>query len=267
MNQFLEKPCPARWRAKAEVARVRRVEEDDRLGGDAAVLGAAEGEHVDAGPPGHVGRRHAEAGDRAGEARAVHVDAQRRGFGDLRERRDLRRGVGRAELGDLGEADRDRLAVMDDAFREPRHRRRERLRRELAARPVEADDLDAAAEEFRRAGFVDEDVRLAVAEDDAARPGIGRQAKRVRRRAGRHEEDRHLALEELAEAPLDRLGEVVAAVGRPAAAAPPRRARRSPAREAPAQLSLAKFIGAVVERGGGERKRRGSMRAATAALH
>jgi hypothetical protein len=47
----------------------------------------------------------------------------------------------RTEFGDLRQADGDRLAVVDEAFREFRHRRRDRLRRQLAANPVEADDL------------------------------------------------------------------------------------------------------------------------------
>ncbi len=41
---------------EGEIADGGRIEEDDRLGGNAAVLGAAEGEDVDAGPPGQVRR-------------------------------------------------------------------------------------------------------------------------------------------------------------------------------------------------------------------
>jgi hypothetical protein len=52
------------------------VEEDDGLGSERPVLGGAEGEHVDARLPGHLGRRAAERSDRVGESRTVHVHAQ-----------------------------------------------------------------------------------------------------------------------------------------------------------------------------------------------
>ena len=92
---------------------------------------------------------------------------------DLGDRRDLVGRVGGAELGELGEADRDRLAVMDDAFGKARDRRGERRPASSLPPARRGRRLDAAAEELRRAGLVDDDVRLAVAEDDAAGPREG----------------------------------------------------------------------------------------------
>jgi hypothetical protein len=67
-------------------------------------------------------------------------------------------------------------------------------------------------EEFRRAAFVDVDVRALVAEYGAEVRGQCRDRERVRRRAGCDGEDRDLFLEELREFFSDAACDVVAAV-------------------------------------------------------
>lgn len=91
------------------------VEEDDRLGRPGAVLGAAEGEHVDTGFPGDVGRAAAQRHQRIGEAGAIHVQGQTaRRSGGL-QCADLVGGVDGAAFGRLG--DRERPAAGPDAAR------------------------------------------------------------------------------------------------------------------------------------------------------
>ena len=60
--------------AVVELRRQRRVEEHHRLGGVEAVLGAAQGQHVDTRAPAQVGRRHpGQRRERVGETRTVHL--------------------------------------------------------------------------------------------------------------------------------------------------------------------------------------------------
>lgn len=89
----------------------------------------------------------------------------------------------------------------------------DRLGRQLAAIARQADDLGPAGEEFRRAAFVGGDMRLVMAEHRP--PGLdqARQRERVRRRAGRDQENRDLALEQLREQGLDPLRPRIVAIG------------------------------------------------------
>jgi hypothetical protein len=68
-------------------------EEDQHFGRHAAILDEAERKGVDPGPPGDVGRMAAEPGDRIGEARAVHVEAEPAVPGELAQRGHLVRRV------------------------------------------------------------------------------------------------------------------------------------------------------------------------------
>ena len=191
------------------------IEQDHRLGAPAAVLGAAEGDDVDAALPGHFGRRGVERHQRVGKARAVHVQRQRMALGDGRDGRDLVEAVDGADLGRLGDRNRHRPAGMDEFRRETGDRALETCRVDAAERPV--DRVRAAsrsAKIFRRAAFVLDDMRLAMAEGDAAGLGVGGERQRVGGRAGRHEEHRHLALEDLAEALVDGAVEIAVAIGR-----------------------------------------------------
>ena len=87
--------------AEGEIAGALAIEEDDGLGRQRAVLGRAEGERIDAGPPGEVRRAQAAAGDRVGEARAIHVDGKPVAAGDAGERRQFVRRVDLAHLGPI----------------------------------------------------------------------------------------------------------------------------------------------------------------------
>ncbi len=59
-----------------EVVHPLRIEKHHGLGSQRAVLGGTEGQHIDAGAPGHICRFAAQEVDGIGEARAVHVQAQ-----------------------------------------------------------------------------------------------------------------------------------------------------------------------------------------------
>ncbi len=131
------------------------------------------------------------------------MDPRAATLGHLGERRDLVGAVGRAELGDLCEAHGNRLAVMDGARRKTGEAVGQNVRRELAARARKADQSDPGTQEFRGSGLVHDDVRLLVAEDDAAGAGKRRQTKGIGGGARADEEDGDLALEEVAEALLD----------------------------------------------------------------
>ena len=131
---------------------------------------------------------------------------------------DLLRPVGGAELGELGEADGDRLAAVRHVDLHVLEAGRQRVGRELAAGTGERRQRDAAAEEGGGARLVDRDVRVGVAEDDAARPRVGGERQRVGHRSAGDEENRHLAFEDFGKTALDGLRDVVGAVGGMAAA-------------------------------------------------
>ena len=98
-----------------EIAHQGGVEEHHGFGGEGAVLGRAEGQHVDAGAPGDVARVAAEEGDRVGEARAVHLHLEAARVRQLAQARDSGRPVDGTELGRLGERERRGLhAVQAD---------------------------------------------------------------------------------------------------------------------------------------------------------
>jgi len=147
--------------------------------------------------------RVGDVGELPGLIRAV----DRAGFGRLRERQDRRTDMMRAAP----------LPVIDCMLK--------RRRRDLASFACKPEKLDAAAEEFGRATLVGGDVRLVVAEHGAPGRREVRERKRVRRGAGRHQEDRDLALKNLGECPLDASGPIIAAVGQRGALVRPRNGR------------------------------------------
>ena len=148
--------------ARGEVA----AEEDDRLAAEQPVLGAAEGQHVDAA----VGGDLAEAGPQArrgvGEPGAVDVQQQTGGVRGLGQRGRLGRRVHGAELGRLRDRDDPRLHVVlvADADDGAAHQ----LRRQLAVGGRQIDEL-AAGEALRRAALVHVDVRGLGADDGLER--------------------------------------------------------------------------------------------------
>ena len=177
-----------------------------------AALGGAERQHVDAGLPGHLRRRGVEPHQGIGEARAIHVHGERAGVRDVAQARDLVGAIDGAGLARLRERQRrgDHLvrAVAAIAVK----RRLQRLRRDLAVAAGKAGKLQPAAEKLRRAAFVGRDMGLGMAEHDAPGRRDLRQRQRIGRGPGRHQEHRHLALEDLRQPPLDAGGPVVIAV-------------------------------------------------------
>ena len=212
MNQAFEKPWPARCRAKPK----------SRESAGLKNTTASAARHPPLVPPNESTSIPAfqvnsagvtpEARHRAGKARPVHVHGHAALLGHRGDRRHLGGAVGRAELGDLRDAGDHRPPVMDVALGIALDRPGQCVGRVLAVAALDADDL-GAAEELRCAGLVDIDVRVAVAEDDAAGARIVGDAEGVGRRPGADQEDRHLALEQLGEALCQAAGEVVIAIG------------------------------------------------------
>jgi hypothetical protein len=132
---------------------------------------------------------------------------------DLGERADLVRPIDGAGLGRLGERQHRRAHVMRAAPLAGIERALQGRGRDLAACAREPDELDAAAEEFRRAAFIRRDMRLGVAEHGAPGRREMRERQRVGRGPGRHQEYRDLVLEQLGEPLLDVPGPGVAAIG------------------------------------------------------
>ena len=76
----------------------------------------------------------------------------------------------------------------------------------------QSDQLQPATEEFRRAAFVGRDVRLGMTQHRPPRRAQMRDRERIRGRAGWHQENRHLALENFPKPRLDLFGPIVVAV-------------------------------------------------------
>ena len=150
-----------------------------------------------------VGERRVHARERIGEPRAVDMHGKPARVGDLGELADLVRPIDRAGFGRLRERQHRRAHMVRTAPLPGIERAPQRRGRDLAGFAREPDELDAAAEEFRRAAFVGRDVRLGVAEHGAPRRREMRERQRVGRGPGRHQEDRDLVLEQLGEPPLD----------------------------------------------------------------
>ena len=194
------------------------IEQDQRLGAPAAVLGAAEGEQVDAAFPGHFGRCRIKRHQRIGEAGAVHMQGQPGRLGDGGDRIDFVEAVDGAGLGRLRHGDRHRLAAMDAAATGALDFLFQPARVHLARRPIDRGKLGAMREEFRRAAFIRIHMRFAVAEHVTARTiGTG-QRQRVGSGSGGDEEHGDVTFEHLRQRLLDLLVEVARAIGRRKAA-------------------------------------------------
>ena len=144
------------------------------------------------------------AADDIGEARAVHMHAHPRLAGDRRQGGDLVGPVGRPRLRRLAERQRAGLAGLGLAARKARERLGKRRRLDFAVAAGDADDLGPGGEEFRRAALVVDHMRFLVAEHRLPRRRQRGERQRVGGGAGGDEEDRRLALENLAQARLAR---------------------------------------------------------------
>ena len=208
----MESRCPRALAALGHECGARGIEYHHRLGRHRATLGGAERQHVDARLPGGLRGRRVEPHQRVGEARAVHVHGKTaavRDVGQFGDFVDAINGAGLARLRD-GERRRDHLVRAVPAI--SCERSLERIRRNLAVVARESVELDAAAEKFRRAAFVGDDVRLRVTEHNAPRRRHLRKRQRIRGRAGRHQEYSNVVLEDFRETALDRRRPVVIAI-------------------------------------------------------
>src|SRR5262249_42649040 len=152
----------------------------------------------------HVRRRQAPL------ARAGNRSCRPRGPGRARVRRGWGGGVGEREYGGLGEV----RAVAAVAFDGGTHG----LGAELAGGAGKPDQLEPAAEKFRRAAFVDRDMGAHVAEHGAPRRRRVGERKRIGGGAGGDQKHGGVAPEKLGDAAFDRAREVVIAVAEGGAA-------------------------------------------------
>ena len=187
-----------------------RLEDDDGLAGERAVLGRAERQRVDPGAPGHLRRREAARDEGVGEARAVHVGGEASRPGDPGKLGDFVATVDRPGLRRLRERQRAGLNRLHEPARKAGERVLEDCGRRLAALARQADELRAAGEEFRGAAFVVMNVRLLVAEDGVERADEGGKRKRVGGGSGGNEKDLGAGLEHVAEHRRRPGGEIVA---------------------------------------------------------
>ena len=208
---------PAALTPIAEGLGERRIEDHDRLGRQAAVLGRAEGQDVDAAFPRHLGRRAAQGDEGVGETRPVHVHLEAVPVRDLRQRRDLRRSVDEPGFRRLRDREPARRHLLD-ASRQAREERLERRRRDLGADARQPGHLGAMHVELGRAALVVDDVRLDVRDREAVGRHDRRQRQRVGAGPGRGEEGLNLALEQRAEALLHPGGDLVRPISRKRAA-------------------------------------------------
>ncbi len=124
---------------------------------------------------------------------------------------------------------------------ETRQRRTQSVGRDPASLARQLDQLEPAAEKFRRAALVGDDVGFGMAEHRAPGRNKLRQRERVRGGPGRHQEHRDIVLEKLRKPALDPPGRLVVAIAerKPLAGA---MTASSIFGATPAVLSLAKFI-------------------------
>jgi len=131
--------------------------------------------------------------ERVGEARAVHVQAEPARLGQFAEGADFGGTIDQAIFGRIGERDDGRLDLVDvvaDGLASRGGHRRGHLR----PGPVEQHQLGAAGKEAGRAGFVDFDMRIAVAQDCPIRRTKRGEAEAIGRGAGRDPEGADLGL-------------------------------------------------------------------------
>ena len=95
-----------------------------------------------------------------------------------------------------------------------RQRGLKRLRHELARCRIDAENPVAAAEKFDRAGFIHQDVGVAMRQNDASGTGICRQRQGIGDRAARNKEDSNFVLEDVTETFGDTCRQLVSAIGR-----------------------------------------------------
>ena len=139
------------------------VEEDDSVSHVGAVFGAAKAEDIHAGLPGDLFGREIEVSDGIGEAGAIHVEFEAKGFGAEADGVEFFGGVNGAYLSGLGDGngagfgEMEVSAAADDAF--------DAIGIDFAIGGLEEEDFGAVGKEFGGAAFVGFDVGNFGAED------------------------------------------------------------------------------------------------------
>ena len=162
-----------------------RPEEEQRFPHHPAIFDAAITQRIDARAPGDVGGRAAQKGHRIGEPRAVHVKAQAMGAGNRSQSRHLVGRIDAAIFSGIGDADRTRGHLMHIRANR-RQPLRHHVRHQLRSFARQRHQARAMGEEARRTTFVDDDMRLFMADDASIRRAQAGQGNAVRRRACRH---------------------------------------------------------------------------------
>ena len=201
--------------AVGEVAREGGVEEDDGLGGEQTVFGAAETKDIDAGAPGEVGGGVAgEGGGGAGvgEASAIQVDGKAVGVGEVGECADFGGRVKGAVLGGLGKGEGAGFGEVDAVA--AGEGGGDGGGRELGGGAGQGEEFTPAGEKFRRAAFVRVDVGDLVAEDALVALAKGGEREGVGGGAVEDKKSFAVGLENLTEEILGAGGRGVGAVRR-----------------------------------------------------
>jgi len=132
---------------------------------------------------------------------------------DRRQFRDLVEPVNRSHFGCLRQRQRGGLDMMHKSRKQMAERIMQRLGGHLAHRPLDGEQLRPRREHFRRAAFIDIEMRMRMTEHRAMGRREGRQRQRVRRRSRHHRKDGDLMLENLRETVRQPLRDLVVAIG------------------------------------------------------
>ena len=169
--RILDQSWPARLRRRSNPSAKRGIEEHHGLGGQRAVLGGAERQHVHARLPAQRGRRCSPGCSSALANRAPSMCSFRPWRRQAADRAAIsRRRVHRAPFGGLGNANRFRQHEMYAAIDGAGHDRVDLRRPDLAVRARQRHQLGAAHVEFGRAAFVRRDVGFLVTNHRAVGP-------------------------------------------------------------------------------------------------
>ncbi|MCY1303479.1 hypothetical protein D9M70_531900 [compost metagenome] len=134
-------------------------------------------------------------------------------LGNGRDRLDLRERIDRAAFRCLGQRDRCRLATVDIVERKAPDLGFEARGLHLAPRSIDRLQPGAVREEFRRAAFIGDDMRFAMAEGDAACAIGCRKCQRIGSRSGADEEDFDIPFEDFRELLLHLPVKLAGAIG------------------------------------------------------
>ena len=160
------------------------AEQEDDLAAHRAGLGQAEGQHIDACLPAHLGGARAGRNQRIAKPRAIHMDPQTRRMRLRGVICNFSHAIGRTVLGEVCQRQDMRRRLMHEIMIDPRQSLVQLRRADLAIRPAQQLQLAATGKEFRRAAFVDGDMRAFMAKHGPGRRTETGQRQRIRRGAG-----------------------------------------------------------------------------------